>query len=403
MISDCLRRSECPRPNSIEGVILEKFRLAAQLKAQHILNGWQNTETRWCTTALRSGPFTFHYRYQRADLTVSGPFPYRGLDRIPEAESHGIVYTCSGMGAVSAVLLALSDTENSTLVHLPGCYKETLELAANHVRCQCLEPGKSDVASGLGRTILWLDAPPLHDQVSAELAQAADVIVFDTTCFSADSVRIKQFLHWAGSAGTPVVLIRSHTKLDTLGIEYGRLGSAVFIAFRDSLARDRRRVAMLAEKTQTVARLLGNTALPAQFCPFAGSRKYWDLSRRRIAALLRNGRLVARTLIRRLGPAPVRNYSHGMFSGLMPPYFLGESRAAAEAEQLAAALARCSLPVRHAGSFGFDFAAVEGFFDTQIDRHVIRIAVGDLPARIAAEVADQIASWWSVRWSARAA
>jgi len=48
--------------------------------------------------------------------------------------------------------------------------------------------------------------------------------------------------------------------------------------------------------------------------------------------------------------------------------------------------------VRHTGSFGFDFVAVEGFFDTEIDRHVIRIAVGDLPAGIAAEVAEQIAA-----------
>lgn len=409
LISGCLRPPECPRPESVESIIEKKFQLAAQLKSEHALNTWRNTETLWCATALRSGPYRFHYRYQRADLTVSGPFPYRDFASIPEAELYGVVYACSGMGAVSAVLLALSGSEDTTLAHLPGCYKETLELATNCVptlHCHCLEPGKPIGASRHRRTILWLDAPQRIGPSLADLAciaRAADVIVFDTTCFCADSARIRRSLHWAMSVGTPVVLIRSHTKLDTLGIEYGRLGSAVFIAFRNGLARDRRRMARLAEKAETAVRLLGNRALPAQFCPFAGSSTYWTLSRRRSAALLRNGRLLARTLVHQLGRPAVRNYPHGMFTGLVPPYNLQEVGAAAEAERLAASLASRSLPVRHAGSFGFDFTAIEGFFDTEIDRHIIRIAIGDVPGRIVTEAADQIASWWSARWSARAA
>src|ERR1051325_252403 len=142
LISGCLGHADPARPESIEEVIEEKFRLAAELKSEHVLNAWQNTQTRWNTALLRSGPFTFDYRYQRADLTVSGPVPYRDLDSIPEAEPLAVSYACSGMGAISAVLLAFAG-QKSTFLHLPGCYKETLELAQTYVPelyCECVPP-----------------------------------------------------------------------------------------------------------------------------------------------------------------------------------------------------------------------------------------------------------------------
>jgi hypothetical protein len=138
------------------------------------------------------------------------------------------------MAAISALLLAVASGEASTLVHLPGCYKETLEFAASYagLRTVSLEQDGGNWAQG-DRLILWLDMPPFGRCAGAlySYAQAADLIVFDTTAFSAQSRRIPRFLSWARKARTPVILVRSHTKLDSLGIEYGRLGSAIFLAF----------------------------------------------------------------------------------------------------------------------------------------------------------------------------
>src|ERR1051325_9448159 len=121
-----------PKPSTIEGVIEAKFRLAAQLRAQHVLRSWHNTETRWQTSVpLRAGPFEFDYRYQRADLTVSqGPLPYGSPERLAGAKVEQVAYTCSGMAAISSVLLAASVPVGAALFYKPGCYKETLELAA---------------------------------------------------------------------------------------------------------------------------------------------------------------------------------------------------------------------------------------------------------------------------------
>jgi hypothetical protein len=119
--------------------------------------------------------------------------------------------------------------------------------------------------------------------------------------------------------------------------------------------------------------------------------------------MLHNGRLVARILAEQLGQTAVRQYRHGAFAALLPPRPCGEREVVAEVEQLAAALTDGGLPVRHAGSFGFDFVALDSFFDTAVERHLVRVAAADLPAMVSARIADDIATWWTRRWRRRVA
>jgi hypothetical protein len=218
------------------------------------------------------------------------------------------------MAAISAVLLAFAAGENGTLVHIPGSYKESIEFGAAYagLSTYCLaEAGVSPESA-----ILWLDFLPYRSNTS-ELYywfKSADLLVFDTTAFCARSGRIRQFLNLARKARTPVVLVRSHTKLEPLGIEYGRLGSAMFLTFPDVPLGKFAKWREVARRTRELVRLLGSAALPAHFCPFAGGRPYWELSSRRGAVMLRNGRLLVQTLMQKLGESTVRAYPHGMFA-----------------------------------------------------------------------------------------
>ncbi len=64
---------------------------------------------------------------------------------------------------------------------------------------------------------------------------------------------------------------------------------------------------------------------------------------------------------------------------------------------MAASLVRvlhdANLPVRHAGSFGFDFVAVDAFPKNGSDSLILRMALADLPAGIVDAIATETAGW----------
>src|SRR3954470_21959250 len=107
-------------PRSVAEAIEQKFHLAAALKAQHVLHDWASTETAWTHSARpRSGPFEFQYDYQRADLEVKGPSFYA----IENWLSSEVVYTASGMAAISAVLMATAPVlSGADIVTIPNSY-----------------------------------------------------------------------------------------------------------------------------------------------------------------------------------------------------------------------------------------------------------------------------------------
>ncbi|OPY95725.1 hypothetical protein A5906_07065 [Bradyrhizobium sacchari] len=400
LLNGCLsspRHMPCPR--SVDEVIRTKFQLTAALRAEHALQDWKATETSWSATASpTSGPFTFSYDYQRADLKVNGPSFYER-----EAGSSGeTIYTASGMAAIAALLFAATRiVAGADVLVLPGSYGETLELIDRFVpdlRLVTLRPPLDDgFAPAGGLRILLLDSCVSATAFEAALrcdGSTLDLLIFDTTCFAGRSGRIRRVLRLARRSGIPVVMVRSHTKLDSLGAEYGRLGSAVFMRWSEEGA-EHSLSERLAAETRDAVRLLGGAALPAHFPPFVGTTDYWVLTKRRVAAILRNGRQAARLFARELASLSAElHFTHGLYITLRSRRRLDEASARQAADAMSHDLGRAGFPIRHAGSFGFDFAATEWFHDATTDEYSVRVAVPDLPTELWNDLAAAIAGWW---------
>ncbi|QOZ09759.1 hypothetical protein [Bradyrhizobium sp. CCBAU 51765] len=403
LLNDCLRsRFDLPCPRSVDEVVRSKFQITAALRAEHELQEWKATETAWSHTAdPASGPFAFSYDYQRADLTVRGPSFYE----LDYGSTSTAVYTASGMAAISAVLLASAQiVEKADVLVLPGSYGETLELIRGfvpHLRLEALKLPLSDAfAPANSRRILLLDSCSFAGAFEAALrcdGSGLDLLVFDTTCFAGRSGRIRRVLRWARRYGIPLVLVRSHNKLDSLGAEYGRLGSAVFVQGNEHQQWRAGGVewARLAFETRNAVRLFGGAALPAHFPPFAGNAAYWALTQRRVAAILRNGRGAARYFAAKLPSLSAElHFTHGLYVTLRGKRVLNEAAARQAAEDMSSELRGEGFPIRHAGSFGFDFAATEWFHDATTDQYSVRVAVPDLPTELWNDLAAAIARWW---------
>ncbi|MGF6308787.1 hypothetical protein ABIB82_002424 [Bradyrhizobium sp. i1.8.4] len=345
------------------------------------------------------GPFKFRYDYQRADLDVTGPSFY-GVEGVARCET---VYTSSGMASISALLLASSHVfDRAVIVVLPGTYGETLEFIkayAPHLGIITAEGAldESVPRSRLPRLLL-LDSCATAKNFEACMRSCwaeFDLLIFDTTCFSGGSGRIRRVLRRARKSEVPTAMIRSHTKLDSLGAEYGRLGSTAFMHPKDD-PWSRSHLRKLPDETRNAVRLLGGAALPAHFPPYVGSSDYRSLTSRRVAAILRNERRTARFFRGALdGLTGELNFAHGLYVTLKCRHRLDEETARKAASKMSADLGRAGFPIRHAGSFGFDFAAAEWFHDVATGDFSVRISVPDLPTALWDEQTCAIARWWA--------
>jgi len=103
---------------------------------------------------------------------------------------------------------------------------------ARHLRKVTLKNELANSTSTDERRVLLLDFCAPAGAFEATLrnpGRALDLLVFDTTCFAGGSGRIRRVLQWAQQGNIPAVMVRSHNKMDSLGAEYGRLGSASFV------------------------------------------------------------------------------------------------------------------------------------------------------------------------------
>ena len=102
------------------GVVEQKFRLAAAIKAEHALRSWGVTETaRSPPQRATAGAFEFSFGYQRADLHVHGPPIYPSLCSPTADVVQETMYTSSGMSALAALMTSLLRMNGSAEVLAP--------------------------------------------------------------------------------------------------------------------------------------------------------------------------------------------------------------------------------------------------------------------------------------------
>ena len=384
--------------SGVADVLGQKLRIASALRAERSLESWAITETaRPEVHEWRCGAFRLSFGYQRADLEVHGPPIYPSLAEGRHGLAEETLYTASGMSAIATLVTALLEVHQSiTVLGINAGYGETRELLErfrSRIRLAPLDLARGPRTAGADVRILWLDSavPADFDVALRSAPRQCDLVVVDTTCFWRGSSRIRRLLRSARERNLPLALVRSHAKLDCLGIEYGRMGSLVLAWPRGA---GYAWMHELVKEARNSIRLLGCAAVPAHFPPFTGDDDYARCSACRTASIIRATRRLARHLEASALRGSIRRFQHGLYVTLAPRGELRIRDVKRAVDGLCEALAASGLPVRHAGSFGFDFVAIEWFPDPATRRNVIRIAPGDLPFSVIDAVGEGIVRWF---------
>jgi len=139
-------------------------------------------------------------------------------------------------------------------------------------------------------------------------------------------------------------------------------------------------------------RLMGSAPVLAHFPPFERAERYHACSALRTASIMRSTRRIAQGFAAERPPAELATFQHGLYLAIAAggDSTLAETREAAD--EMATELAARGLPVKHAGSFGFDFVAIDAHRDAD-GRNTLRVSGSDLAPAHGVEIGRQVAAW----------
>lgn len=347
-------------------------------------------ETNWAnSTSITLGNHAFDYEYQRFDLRVAAPPIYPAL-----GPSEHTIYTCSGMAAMTAVVAALNRMSQSGVVFcsVTDAYFETQHLVRHYADRLDLRVASSFqelVNNADDRfAVMHLDSISVEepDALWGILTDRVILAVFDTTCYARADRRIQHIVHQLEARGIPLALVRSHLKLDSLGLEVGRLGSVQLHPPSQCGAVQRQVIQAVAHLVPDVVRLFGMAASIDRFFIVADEAELLDLSTRRAERISENCAALANEFDRAALGVDIRRYHHGMFLTLHGSDWTTPTPVRAVAAEVAKQCTDIGCRVARATSFGFDFTVLTEVFDLLTGRFCLRLAPSDEPHKQLAPV-----------------
>ncbi len=346
---------------TVPDLVREKQHLRAQMIARFIASHPHLTESNLGNPGMEIDGASLGFNYQRYDMRLRRkPFAPWIYPALASRRLCSLGFLCtSGMSAVTAVLTALDLIHGDArpLYLAPDTYFETRQFIRDYL--YQLKP-VSELPSVLVRCgVLVLDSICHVDPLARLGACALDAtcaVVLDTTCYDVSAPEIERVVERCRADGVPCVLVRSHLKIDTLGLEYGRLGSIVIVLPRPCQGSRARFVRHLRRRIADFLVKTGTGFSIASYFPLSSHPTFRRLNGRRNAAMRDNNLRCAAALSEIVHPrseARVVAYHHGRFLFLHTPDPSGR-----QAGALAHALLEAGICARPAPSFGYDFTSI---------------------------------------------
>ena len=338
------------------------------------------------------------YGYQRYDLRrVDVDWLREVYFAEREAQlANGLFFSC-GMSAIAALFAIFARQKWQRVQFSPEPYFESFLLAKRFFERISFDQADSQFSPD--RDVLFLDTSSLNWPKFPEHVGSTRLIVVDTSCVEPDSRHTNYWMDEAARLQLPMVLVRSHVKLDSFGLELGRLGSAIVISPDDQKSEGD---ALIQELLQARSGFGTGFSLIALY-PWLGDLEFARLARLRTTAIREVTQRLRVALLEVREPGDrfeVLPTAHGIFLVIRthldiggdghPPRPGDAIKSFVLSRTIAKACADHCLPVIAAPSFGLDQITLNDFVNLHDGQHHLRVSGADIPHSLLFLVAVQI-------------
>lgn len=310
--------------------------------------------------------FEYVFNYQRYDGNLSYNNFVKNFYKLSDVHSKTIFTSC-GMSSIFGVLSAISLSGKYNVIFDKDIYFETQKIINN------LNSFKKRYTP-----IHYLDT--ISDNFSFNCDFENAIVVIDTTCYS--SFCFKQMLEKLLNNNCFCILVRSHTKLDMLGLEYSSLGSIVYILPAKVQNKKFKEYKNIIQTSMEVLSCLGMLAQEKNIFPLLNDSSVIKLNKERIERIQCNNEYFYEAV-----QSQFELHKHKLFltTSKLKNYNIDVLKV-----KLMEFAKRNDDICKFSGSFGFDYIAVDTFMDLIEKKNVIRISIGDVDKKEIDTFVDRI-------------
>ena len=307
---------------------------------------------------------SFEYKRERLKANLSGNFCE--AQALSNRNSQEILLLSSGQSGIFLVSYWIKH-------FLKLCQITTLShtyIGAQEVFHQ-LEIQKKKFVPNSKTEILWIcssyDKLEFFDEIKA---CSPEVVVIDTTCWGLKSRFIVELIEKFPLI--QFVSIRSHSKLDMMGVEYGSLGSVTLYKTANT------RYCNYLESLILIIKVTGISPSIDDIPPYLFSQKFVEFSEQR-EVLLRKGAILINEHLRIMeGGFIFYIPPHCCYTFVKFPNKFSENHARGLVILLTSALLQEGIRVLSVPSFGFNYLNLSLYFDKNDSRLTLRVCPSPL-------------------------
>lgn len=361
-----------PPKVSLEQYIEIKRNELLSFQEKHRLN-ITNSDVEKDKTIFTNPKISFRYSYARFDSYINysdflTDFYYINNKKYKTK----LFFTNSGMSAITSLLMALKQICKDYQFLFPDkdVYFETYDFYNKYIKENTCGERKIvyiDTIAKLFDADKYLNFLNVNNDIFA--------IIIDTTCFMPSD--LKKFISNILEKNIFCILIRSHTKLDMLGAELSSLGSLLYLIPNDIGDNEFEIIKKIIAESYYVLGKFGSLCLPENFPEIIFDKSFKKINEQRIKRIEKNNYSLFTYLKDSINRGKVILPAHKKFVLYIIDNNISCNDQNEIIEKKIKKLVNNDCQLYSACSFGFDYIALDSYYDINEKNYVIRISMND--------------------------